>query len=295
LALRELNIFRNARVNNSRRSFGRYQKWRNRPYARKCKLCGRKSYGEYCRLCEYSLLQIDEIIRLYLEGTPPEGMDKAVAEFDRIYFSNLRLRVFYNTACEAVHCAIAHPNSPIVLMEPKFSTTPEPKVLSILEESGIISRRGEKIFAGALLKKLIRLRLIGYTTSSPEFSKHLRIIYAVLTLKITRTLLKHEEFIPQIVMGIFRVISVHIFKNLKSTKMPKELPSSTWRRGFKGMNRREEVHVMWDLLGLTANTNPRIFEDYDSDREQFISKDCMIYYYEYIRDRVRERELERSR
>jgi len=295
LVLPKLNTFRNTRIGDSHQGFGRHQKWRRHLYVRKCKLCGRKSYGEYCRLCEYSLLQIDEIIRLYLEGTPPEDMDRAVAEFDRIYFSNLRLRIFYNTACEAVHCVIAHPNSPIVLVEPKFSRIPEPKVLSILEESGIISRRGEEIFAGALLKKLIRLRLIGYTFGSPEFSKQLRIIYAVLTLTITKTLLKHEEFIPQIVMGVFRMISAHVLQHLKSTKIPKGVPSSTWKRGFKGMNLREQAHIEWDLLGFTANTNPRIFADYDPDREQYISKECMVYYYEYIRSRIRERELERSR
>jgi len=61
------------------------------------------------------------------------------------------------------------------------------------------------------------------------------------------------------------------------------------------MNRREQAHVEWDLLGLTPNTNPRIFEDYLPDKEQYISKECMIYYYEYIRDRIRERELERTR
>ena len=33
-------------------------------------------------------------------------MDNAVAEFDRIYFSNLRIRIFYNAACEAVHYAM---------------------------------------------------------------------------------------------------------------------------------------------------------------------------------------------
>lgn len=295
MVLQKLNIFRNARISGSNRGFGRYQKWRRHYYARKCKLCGRKCYGEYCKLCEYSLLQIDEIIRLCLEGMPPENMDKAIAEFDRIYYSNLRLRVFYNTACEAVYCAIAHPNSPIVLVEPKFSRIPERKVLSILEESGVISRRGEEIFAGKLLKKLIRLRLVGYTTGSPEFSGQVRIIYAVLTLAMTKTLLKHEEFIPQIVMGIFRVISAHITQHLKSSEIPREVPSSTWKRGFKGMNLREQAHVEWDLLGFTANTSPRIFEDYDPDREEYISKECMIYYYEYIRDRIRERELERTR
>ena len=272
-----------------------YRKWRRRVYFRKCKLCGRKSFGEYCTLCEYSLLQIDEIIRLYLEGTPPEDIDDAVAEFDRIYFSNLRIRVFYNTACEAVHWAIVRPNSPITLLEPNFSTIPETKVLSVLEESGIISRRRDGIYAGPLLKKLIRLRLTRYGISSPEFSKQLRIIYAILTLTVTKTLLKHEEFIPQIVMSIFRVVSAHVFHNLKSVKIPREVPRSTWKTGLKGMNPREEMHIEWDLLGLTANTNPRIFEDYDPDREQFISKECMVCYYEYIRSRMREREVERGR
>lgn len=295
MALLKSNIFRNAGYGGSYRSFSRHHKWRKGFYARKCKLCGRKSYGEYCRLCQYSLLQINEIIRLYLEGTPPEDMDKAVAEFDRIYFSNLRLRVFYNTACEAVHCAIVRPHSPIVLSEPDESSIPRPKVLSILEESGIISRQGEKILPGALLKKLIRLRLYRYAISSSEFSKQLRIIYAVLTLKMTKTLLEHREFTPQIVMSIFRMISAHIFVNLKTSKIPREVPSSTWNRGFKGMSRRQQDHVKWDLLGLTPNINPRIFEDYDPERDQYICKECMTYYYEYIRNIIREREVERTR
>jgi len=55
------------------------------------------------------------------------------------------------------------------------------------------------------------------------------------------------------------------------------------------------MHVEWDLLGLTPNTNTRIFENYDPEKEQFVSKECMVYYYEYVRDRLRERELERER
>jgi len=226
---------------------------------------------------------------------PPEAMDSAVAEFDRIYYSNTSLRVFYNSACEAVRYAVISPNSMLDLVEPNFSAVPYPKIITILEESGIVSRRGEEIYAGELLKKLIRLRLSGYSFSSDEFSKQLRIIYSILTLTITRTLLHHEEFIPQIVMGIFRVISAHIMRNVNSEKVPKEILQSSWETGFKGMNRREVAHVEWDLLGLTPNTNPRLFADYDSDREQFISKECMLYYYEYIRDRIREREYERQR
>jgi len=219
-----MNSFRITRIRNSYQGLSRYKGRKRHVYPRKCKLCGRKSYSEYCKLCEYTLLQIDEIIRLYLEETPPEDMDNAVAEFDRIYFSNLKLRVFYNTACEAVRYAIAYPNLPIELVEPNFSTIPEPKVLSILEESGIISRREGEIFAGPLLQKLIRLRLTGYMFSSQEFLKQLRIIYAILTLTITKTLLKHEEFIPQIVMSILRVISAHILRNLNSKKNSKRSP-----------------------------------------------------------------------
>ncbi|MCP8308870.1 MAG: hypothetical protein H3Z53_11265 [archaeon] len=264
-------------------------------YPKRCKFCKRKCYDEYCKLCEYTLFQIDHIIELYLQGMPPEAMDSAVAEFDRIYYSNTSLRVFYNSACEAVRYAVISPNSMLDLVEPNFSAVPYPKIITILEESGIVSRRGEEIYAGELLKKLIRLRLSGYSFSSDEFSKQLRIIYSILTLTITRTLLHHEEFIPQIVMGIFRVISAHIMRNVNSEKVPKEILQSSWETGFKGMNRREVAHVEWDLLGLTPNTNPRLFADYDSDREQFISKECMLYYYEYIRDRIREREYERQR
>lgn len=273
---------------------GNRYRWNRRIYARRCKLCGGPAYSEYCKVCEYTLFQIDEIIRLYLEGTPPEAMDKAVSEFDRIYFSNLRLRVFYNTACEAVYNALINPESPMILLEPNFSTIPMPKVLTVLEESGIISRQEEEIFAGPLLKKLIRLRLTGYPFSSEEFSKQLGIVYAILTLTVTKTLLQYEEFIPQLVIGIFRVITTHVFRNISSASIPKEIPRSTWENGFRGISKREETHVEWDLLGLTPNTSPRIFENYDPEKEQFISKECMIYYYEYLRDRFRERAYERS-
>jgi len=222
-------------------------------------------------------------------------MDDAIAEFDRIYYSNMSLRVFYNSACEAVHYALLSPSSPFELVEPNFSSIPQPKVISILEESGIISKQGEELYAGEMLKKLIRLRLSGLALSSEELLKQLRIVYAVLTLRMTKTLLQHEEFIPQIVVGIFRVVSIHIMQHMDSENIPKEIPQSSWNNGFKGMNAREVGHIEWDLLGMTPNTSPRIFADYNPDREQFVSKDCMIYYYEYIRDRIRERERERQR
>ena len=52
----------------------------------RCKICGRKAYSEYCKLCEYALFQIDEIISLYLEGTTLVSLDDAIIEFDRIYY-----------------------------------------------------------------------------------------------------------------------------------------------------------------------------------------------------------------
>ena len=175
------------------------------------------------------------------------------------------------------------------------STIPEPKVMSILEDSGIIIRDNGKIYPGPLLQKLVLLRLTEYSLTNKEFSRQLGVIYSILTLTITKTLLKHEEFIPRIVMGILRTISVHILRNEKAPNIPKEIPSSTWKSGFRGLNLRSQAHVEWDLLGLTPNTNPRIFENYAPDREQYISKDCMLYYYEYIRERLRDREQERTR
>jgi hypothetical protein len=296
VVLPQLNISRIANARYPRAFAERQDRWRRQIYARKCKLCGNKSYGVYCKLCEYTLLQIDEIIKLYLEGTPPEEIDNAIVEFDRIYFSNLRIRTFYNTACEAIRFVIVNPpNSPLILMEPNFSNIPEPKVLAILEESKIITRKEDQAYAGPLLDRLIRLRLTKYGLSTTEFAKQLRIIYAVLTLVVTKTLLKYEEYVPQIVIGVFRVISAHIARNFDSMRIPKEIPRSTWDSGLRGMNPREEIHLEWDLLGLTANTNPRIFDDYDTEREQFISKPCMLNYYEYVRDIIRERQLERDR
>jgi hypothetical protein len=295
VVLRQSNISRIANAGYPRAGSGPHDKWKRQIYAGRCKLCGNKSFGEYCKLCEYTLLQIDEIIKLYLEGIPPEYLDNAVVEFDRIYFSNLRIRAFYNTACEAIRFVIVNPNSPLILMEPNFSNIPEPKILTILEESKIITKKEEQIYAGPLLEKLIRLRLTKYGISSPEFAKQLRIMYAVLTLVVTKTLLTHEEYVPQIVIGVFRVISAHIARNFDSAMIPKEIPRSTWETGLRGMNPREEVHLEWDLLGLTADTNPRIFDDYDTEREQFISKPCMLNYYEYVRNIIRERQLDRNR
>ncbi|MGA3192170.1 MAG: hypothetical protein ABSD73_06610 [Candidatus Bathyarchaeia archaeon] len=295
MALPQSNISRTSNAGYPQAGAGPHDKWKRQLYAGKCKLCGNKSYGEHCKLCEYTLLQMDEIIKLYLEGAPPEDLDNAVVEFDRIYFSNLRIRTFYNTACEAIRFVIVNPNSPLILMEPNFSNIPEPKILAILEESKIITKKEENIYAGPLLEKLIRLRLTKYGISSPEFAKQLRIIYAVLTLVVTKTLLKHEEYIPQIVVGVFRVISAHVARNFDSAMIPKEITRSTWEAGLRGMNPREEVHLEWDLLGLTANTNPRIFDDYDAELEQFISKPCMLNYYEYVRNIIRERQLERDR
>jgi hypothetical protein len=266
-----------------------------RRYTQRCSLCGGKSYSKYCKLCEYTLFQIDHIIELYLQGTPPENMDNAIAEFDRIYYGNMRLRVFYNSACEVVHYVIDSPDSSFELVEPNFSTIPTPKVISILEESGIVILKEEKLYAGELLQKLARLRLSGYSLSSEEFLKQLRIVYAILTLRITKTLLQHEEFIPQVVTGIFRAISAHIVMHMDSKTVPRQISQSSWRSGFKGINSREVYHMEWDLLGLTPNTSPRIFSDYNPNKEQFISKECMIYYYEYMRDRIRERDRERQR
>jgi hypothetical protein len=222
-------------------------------------------------------------------------MDNAIAEFDRIYYSNIRLRVFYNSACEVVNYVKDFPNSPFELSEPNFSIIPTPKVVSILEESGLVIKKGDKLYAGELLTKLARLRLSGYALSSEEFQKQLRIVYAILTLKLTRTLLNHEEYIPQIVTGIFRAISAHIIMHIDSDTIPRRISQSSWRSGFKHITPREVYHMEWDLLGLTPNTSPRIFSDYDSNKEQFISKECMTYYYEYMRDRIRERDRERQR
>jgi len=264
-------------------------------FPRRCELCGGRSFNRYCKPCEYTLFQIDHIIQLYLQGTPPEKMDDVIVEFDRIYYSNLRTRVFYNSACEAVNYIINSPNISFELIEPNYSSVPTPYVITVLEESGIITLKNEQVFAGELLKKLVRVRLSGYSLSSEEFLKQLRIIYAILTLRITKTLLQHRDYVPQVVTGIFRAISGHIITHMNTLHIPREISEYEWKTGFRNISAREELHIEWDLLGMTPNTSPRIFSDYDTDKDQFISKDCMVYYYEYIRDRIRERDRERHR
>jgi len=222
-------------------------------------------------------------------------MDDVIVEFDRIYYGNPRTRVFYNSACEAVNYVMGSPNSSFELIEPNYSSVPTPYVITVLEESGIITKKNEQLFAGDLLKKLVRVRLSGYSLSSEEFLKQLRIIYAVLTLRITKTLLQHKDYVPQVVTGIFRAISGHIITHMNALHIPREISEYEWKTGFRNISTREELHIEWDLLGMTPNTSPRIFSDYDTNKDQFISKDCMVHYYEYIRDRIRERDRERQR
>ncbi len=264
-----------------------------------CQICGvelEDLSSKLCKKCDLSMFQILDIIETYVnEKNPPEWLTNAVQELAWIYQAYPRTAGYFNTAVEVLEAFTIFRVKEIALGEIKeinFTSLTTNRVLSFLEEALLIERDSDVILPGKLSKRLQEIRLEGYKMDTPEMEKKILEVHGILTVALTRSLIKTGVFLPRAALAIFDMLSDHIL-----TSSDKEIDpilsnfSIDW--AITKLPVRQRLRLIRTMSGF-IDGKTKIISDNTEEGEKPL-KPVMIKYMEQMRERYRERARERER
>jgi len=261
-----------------------------------CEIC--KVYisqGNLCERCSLNLFQITEILDTYIHENPaPNWLLNGIRELSWMFMAYPRTMAFFNTAMEVTEIFIIDREDKISvdeLMEVNYTQLPRDKVLSLLEEAYIIERTGNDVFPGKLVKKLQQVRWEGYQMDTPQIESKLLELHGILTVAITRSLIRDREYLPRRALAILSLLSLHMIAS--GEEIGNIIDDYTVDLAFAGLGTRQQNRIMRIMAGFFDGKTKIISDITDDGKKE--TKPQMIEYMSHIRERYRERGRERQR
>lgn len=119
-------------------------------------------------------------------------------------------------------------------------------------------------------------------------------VLAMLGAGIALHLLRTELYSPNLVLGIYRSIPLHIVDYLESEEIRTRMSLHRFRDALRKVDNETQKSCVNYLLGITVDADsPRLFRDVDTEKNELILKPQTVRFCEYARERMRERERER--
>lgn len=260
-----------------------------------CKLCGTHSvkgnFG-YCERCELTIFQIDTILNQYLynEINPEWLIDGMIEIASWAYNGNPRTAAYFNTANEIVFIFAVEKEDSIPideLTEINFTTLPNNKVIELLEDALILKKEGSTLYPGPISTKLMEIRWDGYEMNSPQIKKALQETHAIISISLTKSLIKNHEIKPKRALTLLHLISDIILKNDVSSKIVPKIQDMDLEFAMSGLSTHTKSKLKWDLVGFNDG-EIKIISDIDYDGNMPL-KPVTLNYAENIRERFRAR------
>lgn len=245
----------------------------------------------------FSLRQLDEILVMYIEHSViPEWLRDVMPEFDFMYNRDMQTRAFFNVAVELKDIALFDEKEYINvedLIELRFTTIPTGTILHVMKKAYLLEIEKSKYKFGRLVQKLISIRMAGYKLNSSELQKIHRETRGVLCVAITKALIEEfRTYIPRGALLVFNMLSHHIQRFSPNEEISNKISKQSQSIGFKLVPSRQSKHLTYYMSGLHNGTT-RIIEDVDNEGV-ITCKPCVAVYLNRIRERLRERDRERT-
>lgn len=261
-----------------------------------CQICGVKLHGlgTICRRCELSIFQVTEILQTYIrESQPPDWLVSAVGELAWIFSEYPRTKGYLNTAMEVMWIFTLDGLDEVSVdgvSEVNFSGLPRDRIIALLEEAMIVERKEEKLFPGPLIRKLRQVRWEGYGLNTPEIKEKLLEIQGILSIALTRALIREGTFLPRRALAVFNMLSENMIRSGEQIKLI--IPEYIYNVATARLTARQKMHVQYIMSGF-LDGHTKIISDVTD--EGLSLKDVMIEYCTKMRERWRRRERERKR
>lgn len=257
----------------------------------RCNICGNRwDRGHFCRACQMTLFQINEILENYLNGNVPEWMSDAIREFDFIYQRDLKKRAYFNVAVEIVDSMVIEKLSTVRIDdidELNHTNIAQEKIISVLERAKIAERHNSELYIGELTKQLKDLRFSGHMLNTREIQKAILEIHGVLAVALTKAMLEMDVYKPRGAISILNMLSMQILVSKNEDGIDSKVPENIQQACFNNVPTRQEKHMKWHMSGF-YDGRTRLIDDVD-ENWNLILKPQIVRYLTRMRDRVRER------
>jgi hypothetical protein len=266
-----------------------------------CELCGGKKYerNPYCIRCQVTMFQLMEILELYIKSdSPPKWLIDGVRELSWIFSSYPRTAAYFNTAVELLWDFLLEGDEVNIdhLEEVNYTELPRDKIISFLEDALMIERNESILKPGRLVRKLQEIRWEGYQLDSEEMEKKLMEIHGILSVALTRSLIVSKDYLPNRSLAIFHVFSSKIisYEDQEEDQDEHTISDYIFQSAFSKLSKRQQDHLIRTMGGF-MDGKTKIISDYLEEENSAILKETIISYISNMRERWRERELERER
>jgi hypothetical protein len=244
-----------------------------------------------------AFFQVEEILDIYLKGDAPDWIRNAVTQLGWLFESYPRTAVFLNVATELMFDFVIDNEIQLEehdLKEFNFTGASPNKVLKVLREALIINTANGKIYPGALIEEITKLRLTKLKLKSHEFQEKVREVRGVLSVALTLGIIKVGQIRPKKPLAVFRILAQNIINSgLSSDMINKTLSDIGFENACISITPRQRRRMKWHLSGFSTG-HPYIIEDIDDDMNMVFDED-IVFYMENIRERYRERQRSRFR
>lgn len=255
------------------------------------------SDSNICVKCQLSVYQVLDILEMYITGdVPPKWIMNMVKEFAWIYQKNPRTMGYFNTVLEVVEEFLFEevPRLSIdEIRELAASAVPDNKILKLLTEAMVIKVEDGYVYPGILVEKLQKIRWEGYTLSSRQLENKFLELHGIITIAITRSMIKNQEQVPRQVLSLFTLLSNQILLSGDDEIEP-IISSYSFDGTVNIFLQGRQCQKMKRQLAGFADGRTKIIEDIDDEGELHL-KDSTITYLTEMRMRWRERERDRIR
>jgi hypothetical protein len=261
----------------------------------RCQICGTyaRNAATLCERCELSIFQVTETLELYIKENPvPDWLIKGIGELAWIFAENPRTQGYLNTAREVTWMFTLDRSEEIGVddvMEVNYARIPRDEILTLLEEAFIVERKGNKLFPGALVKKLQQVRLEGYAMNTYEVEGKLLEIQGILAIALIASLIKRNKYIPRRALAVLHVLSQNMIRSGETIEQV--IPDDIFELALVGLTSRQKRHVQYIMIGF-ADGRTKILSDVTDDGVSL--KDVIVAYCGKMRERWRERVRERA-
>jgi hypothetical protein len=242
-----------------------------------------------------NLFQINEILEIYIqENQPPNWLLYGLRELHWIFSEYPITAAYINTATEVTEMFIIERKDRIDVDDVKevnFTNLPRDKIISLLEEAFIVERKGDTILPGQLVKKLQQIRWEGYEMGSIEIQNKLLELHGILTVALTKSMIRDGNYLPQRALAVFSMLSYHMLSC--EEEIEPILSEYTWDLAFAKLGTRQQNRIKRMMAGF-FDGKTKIIDDI-TENGKIVLKPSIIEYITQMRERFRERERERGR
>lgn len=238
-----------------------------------------------------------DILETYIhENPPPYWLVDAVKELAWIFREYPVTQAYFNTAMELTEMFTIDRMDHVSIEEIdeiNYTNLPREKILTILEEALLIERKEDNVSPGPLVKKLMMIKWEGYEMNTPEVEGKLREIHGILTVALTRSMIRDRTYLPRRALAVFYLLSNKLIADgdVEITPFLEEYSIDIAMAKLTHRQRNRLLRVMSGFL----DGETKIISDRPEGDGAPPLKDIMVVYLNKMRERWRTRDRELTR